>query len=598
MGDPRDHVPDPRRHPAPQPYPGYDPRMPSHSSGRDPRVRSPPRSSGGPPNHAAPQPSPHTSVNRKPREQVQDYRDRSSEVTITKQPPIPRPDHTPGSLDHFADIATAQGKLPDPRYGVGRSAPGRSDPRYDNKVEQGQGQPQLRQGHELGPPRVPSRENPRPRMMDPSELMQTINQMSESEKKAYYKTLTDHVGMVTQDPSMRMPSQAPDHMTASGLIELIINHQINKSGPGPGLPLIGSRQSPQAVTEAKDSPSKPPSRSPSVKSLSERDGMEGPSGSQVRASPGAVTMGEHLENMINKEVNRATTSPYQGPGPSSEPQHEQHWKRRGYPPPQPEYRERPPSQPRPPSNSSHPGLSTDERQILRVAQNTSPRPDKPPSRGLHEAISPPGNYYPSPAGAAGPGPGAQDQAMSRLIQAQRSEAARVAAARAAPSRDIDEYVKCKITEVMRNEKPGGAGPSDMYKPPGAHGLPMGPPHKRPLEMEARGSPLDHGAPQQESPRKRYKQDEGGSQGGTNDMPDSPESGDMVIDESARPDSAHSQKTNSPAPNLDPSSGHYPPGFRGGGPGAPVPRSSPAPRAPAHPPTSGTAPRYEPLSDDD
>merc|ERR1712106_194257 len=183
---------------------------------------------------------------------------------------------------------------------------------------------------------------------------------------------------------------------------------------------------------------------------------------------------------------------------------------------------------------------------------------------------------------------------------QQQEAARVAATRAGPgvSRDIDDYVKHKITEVMRNEKSGGAGPSDMYKPGGSHGVPMGPPHKRPLEVDSRGSPLDHGAPPPESPRKRYKQDDGGT-GGTNDMPDSPESGDMVIDESARPDSAHSHKTNSPAPNMDPS--HYPPGFRGS---VPPPRSSPAPGGRTGPPppgqgppNSGTGPRYEPLSDD-
>merc|ERR1712038_1258862 len=132
---------------------------------------------------------------------------------------------------------------------------------------------------------------------------------------------------------------------------------------------------------------------------------------------------------------------------------------------------------------------------------------------------------------------------------------------------FDDYVKYKITEVMKNEKSGsgGAGPSEQ-KPPSSHAHSMGPPHKRPLESEARGSPSEH-PPGPESPNKRYKQDE---TGGSNDMPDSPESGDMVIDESARPDSAHSQKTNSPAPNSDPS--HYPPGYRGG----PPPRSSPAP----------------------
>merc|ERR1719481_485658 len=111
---------------------------------------------------------------------------------------------------------------------------------------------------------------------------------------------------------------------------------------------------------------------------------------------------------------------------------------------------------------------------------------------------------------------------------------------------MDDYVKHKITEVMKNEKSGGAGPSDLSSKSN-HGGSMGPPHKRPLEVEPRGSPAEHSSVNSESPRKRYKQDE---TGGSNDMPDSPESGDMVIDESARPDSAHSQKTNSPAPNSD------------------------------------------------
>ena len=66
-----------------------------------------------------------------------------------------------------------------------------------------------------------------------------------------------------------------------------------------------SRHSPQAGAEGKESPNKIPSRSPSVKSLTERErdsvegggGGGGPSGSTVRTAAG--TMGEHIENMIN-----------------------------------------------------------------------------------------------------------------------------------------------------------------------------------------------------------------------------------------------------------------------------------------------------------
>jgi len=188
--------------------------------------------------------------------------------------------------------------------------------------------------------------------------------------------------------------------------------------------------------------------------------------------------------------------------------------------------------------------------------------------------------------------------VAKFLAAKRRDLAESAAAvsRAGTGvAEFDNYVKYKITEVMKNEKgAGGAGPSEA-KPPTSHNS-MGPPHKRPLESEARGSPSDH-APAPESPNKRYKRDEG-QQGAANDMPDSPESGDMVIDESARPDSAHSHKTNSPAPQLPTDPQHYPPGYRGPG-GAP-PRSSPAPSGTRPPPQpSGAAlARYEPLSDDD
>lgn len=318
-------------------------------------------------------------------------------------------------------------------------------------------------------------------------------------------------------------------------------------------------------------------------------------------------MGEHIENMISKEVGRGSSgSPY--PGPSNAEAHE-HWKRRGYPV-QDGAAYRPPSQPRPPSNS-HPGLSTDERVIQRVVQNASPgtstRPDKPPSRSsMHEAISPPstapggGPTYPPGPHTMYPGQAPIEPAMAKFLAARRKEEAeRAAAVRSgAGVSHFDDYVKYKITEVMKNDKSGGggsAGPSEP-KPPSSHGVAMGPPHKRPLETEARGSPSEH-APGPESPNKRYKRDDGAQ---PNDMPDSPESGDMVIDESARPDSAHSQKTNSPAPQVvstDPQ--HYPPGYRGPGAGGP-PRSSPAPSGTRPPPqpSGGALARYEPLSDDD
>ena len=214
------------------------------------------------------------------------------------------------------------------------------------------------------------------------------------------------------------------------------------------------------------------------------------------------------------------------------------------------------------------------------------RPDKPPSRSsVHEAISPP---------ATSVYPGTDPNMVRYLADARRkqeAERAMQAAAAAAGSAKAplgygaqginDDYLKHKITEMMKNDKLG-AGPSSAS---GVSLAAMGPPHKRPLDLEARSSPSDPVNP--ESPRKKYKAEESVN---TNDMPDSPESGNMVIDETARPDSAHSHKTSSPAPaSADP---HHS-SFRA----QPPPRSSPAPTPPgARPPPAN--PRYEPLSDDD
>jgi len=610
--DPRDNRPDPRAVPMMDPrgqrppYPGYDPRMPHHP--RDPGRRSPPRtmpSSMANSHHPGvpPQPSSRGSItqgvpNSKPRDVDIYHSPRHPEVSITKQPPANSREYQNSSLSDLAEVAASQQRITERDHrqnslnaasraetssSRGPVAMPMMDPRaYDPRVRADM----EKRTAELGPPRAPSRDSQRgeqeERQRQHQAMMMKLNNMSESEKQQYLSAISG---------GMRPGNM--EQMTASHLIDLIITHQINKNTVGGGSQ-PNPRRSPQAV-DGKDSPSKAPSRSPSVKSMTERDGMEGASGSAIRTSPG--TMGEHIENMINKEVNRnSTTSPY--PGPSNSSENHEHWKRRGYPPDQAAYSQaRPPSQPRPPSNS-HPQLSTDERQILRVAQNASPRPDKPPSRSsMHEAISPPtsepGRGHPSHPGYYPP---QQDQAMARFhLAARRKQEADAAAAAAAKSgfgvHFMDDYVKHKITEVMKNEKSGGAGPSDLSsKSP--HGGPMGPPHKRPLEVEARGSPSEHPSGNPESPRKRYKQDEAG---GSNDMPDSPESGDMVIDESARPDSAHSHKTNSPAPNADPS--HYPPGYRGG---VPPPRSSPAPGQGSRPPPQNPVAlaRYEPLSDDD
>ena len=125
---------------------------------------------------------------------------------------------------------------------------------------------------------------PRPGPSTPSDdqkqVMSKLNQMSEAEKIQYYNALK----------SGQFGNTEHGNMTAALLIEAIITNQINKgTGPAPG---PGSRHSPQAMADGKESPSKIPSRSPSVKSLTERDIIEaGVSGSAaIRTSPG--TMGE------------------------------------------------------------------------------------------------------------------------------------------------------------------------------------------------------------------------------------------------------------------------------------------------------------------
>lgn len=554
----------------------------------DPRTL-PPRSSRSPPRQPHPTQPPASSQagsiiqgRPKPQREVDPYpRHPHPEVSITKQNSGPaRTDYAP-NLDDLARLAETQQRLPERVRGVGPSqGPPILDPRalYEQKQTLMAAEVRSRAAQEvLGPPRgATSRDNQR--QIDASnhhKMIADYNRMSENDQKAYIANLKNH-------------PQKSD-MSAASLIDLIITHQINR-GAAVASPTMGGtqnlnpRRSPQA-SEGKESASKPPSHSPSVKMP---DTLEVASGSGVRTSPG--TMGEHIENMISKEVGRGNTgSPY--PGTSTAEQHE-HWKRRPYVVQDNSYR--PPSQPRPPSNS-HPGLSTDERVIQRVVQNASPggsaRPDKPPSRSMHEAISPPNtstSYL--PPHSMYQGQSSLEPTVAKMMAARRKEDTERAAAVSRSETGMFDYVKYKITEVMKNEKGGAAGPSDC-KPPSSHHN-MGPPHKRPLESEPRASPSDH-TPTPESPNKRYKRDETHA----NDIPDSPESGDMVIDESARPDSAHSHKTNSPAPQIPSDSQHYPPGYRG--PGAP-PRSSPAPSGPRPPPhpSGGALARYEPLSDDD
>ena len=131
---------------------------------------------------------------------------------------------------------------------------------------------------------------------------------------------------------------------------------------------------------------------------------------------------------------------------------------------------------------------------------------------------------------------------------------------------ISDYVKNKIVEEMKKGDGSGSGTVQS---------------KRPAE-----DPQNEG----ESPRKKLKDDEA-------PMPDSPGSpGEMVIDESVRPDSVPSQKATSPAPAsaataTASSSPKLPPAI------ATASNSGTTTTAAAAAPPIA-APRYEPLSDDE
>jgi len=590
-------------------------------------------------------PNPHVNQQQQQQQQpphrdpVDIYR-QHPEVSITKQPSA-GPSHVPISrhgeygLDALVNVAVQQPKLPE---GKDRQSSSSMLPLRDPGTSRGPPQdPGNRGGGRFAEKRPYDHRQPPQQQQQPDprafahnqtgqvrmqaavdlerqrqQLMLQLNQMSEADRlrllddqrrAAMEKGMPGHAG--------GDPRTENNTLTAANLIDIIITHQINQ-GAVPGGDK--SRNSPQTLADGKDSPCKPPSRSPSVKSINERDVEDGggsrpgsTAGPQVRTSPG--TVGEHIESMINKEVSVSAardnrTSPF--PVTSQADASHEHWKRR------PAYHndQATHTQPRPPShpsqgsiprpNSGMGQLVSDERQIIRVAQNTSPgaRPDKPPSRPNVEPISPPNSMGPAATlyyqGGDPNVRGAQNMdAMSRFLAAQQRQVRQDEAAKAQGGANLSpfDYVKHKIAEVMK--KGEGGGPSDVAK--SSHMLlnqqvPMGPPHKRPhTESETRGSPTTggEGGSNPESPRKRYKGDVDGVR---EEMPDSPGSGEMVIDESARPDSAHSHKTSSPAPNVNDPNHYRPP---------PPTRASPSMQPPrTSQPSTVPLARYEPLSDDD
>lgn len=607
-------------------YPAYLSNM------RDPGRRSPPRSlaPSRPPSMAPTHPRGSGSISAGlPRSSVEIQPvPRQPEVSITKQPaaPAPRSDYPHSQLQSFAEIAVAQPKV---REGVNPSA--LTVTRTDG-----------------GPSRLPpdlGRNQQRLTEDRNREIIRAISNLSDQERRKYIETFNK--GVVSNE-------HANPALTTKNIIDLIVTSQINNmhgtanpsgaaaaAAASAAFAIKGNRseltgaslsQPPPAVHSAASmisqvSPSKQatggPSRSPSVKTAADLTDDRAASLMVRTTQPGgsSTSLGEHLDNMIKKEVQKNRTSPF--PGVQSQAEAVEYWKRKQYT--DPAYTARPPSQgslPRPPSGGVA-QLGSDERQIIRVAQNASPHhPEKPPSRSMMESVSPtsadPARSTPNYASYQ------SADNMARFLAAQRKPH-EVDPAAAKSSGAVFDYVKTKIAEAMKNDKPGGGGNvgADPSKT-GSSGGPqpsgsasgsasMGPPsNKRQLENESRSSPVGElgggsggGPPAVESPRKRYKHDDQpGGGGGAAELPDSPGSGEMVIDESARPDSAHSHKTASPAPNsADP--GAYPSYRQQQPPSQSLPpRSSPGqpPRQP--PPTTNAAPaaaaasRYEPLSDDD
>jgi hypothetical protein len=279
-----------------------------------------------------------------------------------------------------------------------------------------------------------------------------------------------------------------------------------------------------------------------------------------------ITMSDHMEQLIGKDLSiQPATS-----GAEVTPDH--YWKRRAYPEQLRAAAAVTTAAPRNAASLVH----GDERQITRVAQVISPRhstsnpgvePISPPSGAPQSHGSPPGDP------------------IARFLDAQKRHQQQAAAdGKGGPPPGLSplDYVKNKIVEEMKK----GDGPSSDYvKNKIAEELKKG----EAASQAAKRSLSGEGQPSQqqpstsnngdresaESPRKKMR-----LEALENELPDSPGSGEMVIDETARPDSVSSQKTASPAPSQ------------------PQPPSASATGASAAAAAAGSGSKYEPLSDDE
>ena len=414
-------------------------------------------------------------------------------------------------------------------------------------------------------------------------------------------------------------------------------------------PGTSSVHSTEIMIDSKGSPYKAPSRSPSVKS----DGNNGPTDAEGhQAAPGSrpgsrsssiagtemsgrpITLGENVDRVISKDlqIHPATSTP---PTSASLPQRsssensssgaETYWKRNRYHnaadnpsslsiiPPHQNSSDHVSSIPSStnsritiipgnggPSNNSTP----DERQITRVAQSPSPKSQNsnslPSGSSRVEPISPPNSTHlrhTPPTSSSG-------DPISRFLDARKRPVAvgpqgNPSQPSGAPNSSNPshqdgqgvgpgfsplDYVKNKIAEEMTKGE-GTSGSSANTSNPASSPNQTVTGVKRPLSG------------QEENNSKKPCISAQAPSNSTNDIPpDSPGSpGEMVIDESVRPDSVSSHKTASPAPNqitISSSAASLSSNVAASGTSAISTSNASTSNAPSN------APRYEPLSDDE